>query len=132
MPSDRSAREIERLERAFWQSIVDSDAPTATRMLTEPALMVSGHGAHRFDHAEYARMLDNEGMRLVDYDIGKIDVLFPTEDVAVATYDVEQTVETQGKRNTMQAHDSSTWVRMDGDWRCVAHTESLAPRQGAS
>jgi hypothetical protein len=37
-------QDIEALERAFWQSMVDGKAAVATRMLTEPALMVSGHG----------------------------------------------------------------------------------------
>ena len=125
MATQDTKGEIERLERAFWQSIVDSDAPTATGMLTEPALMVNDHGALRFDHAEYARMLDDETMRLVDYRLSDMDVLTPTRDTAVVTYDAEQTVESNGKRTTMHAHDTSTWVKVDGQWRCVAHTESL-------
>ena len=44
-------QEIERLERAFWQSMVDDRPAVATGMLSEPALMVSGHGALQFDHA---------------------------------------------------------------------------------
>ena len=43
------------LENKFWQAIVDQDADAATDLLTEPALMVSAHGAMKFDHAGYAR-----------------------------------------------------------------------------
>lgn len=124
MATQQTRNEIERLERAFWQSIVDSDATIATGMLTEPALMVNDHGAMRFDHAEYTRMLDDETMRLVDYQLSDMDVLTPTRDTAVVSYDAEQTMESNGKRTTMRAHDTSTWVKVDGQWRCVAHTES--------
>ena len=31
-----------------------------------------------------------------------------------------------GKPLTLEAYDSSVWVRRDGNWRCAAHTETLA------
>ena len=30
-----------------------------------------------------------------------------------------------GKELTEDVVDSSTWVRLDGTWKCVAHTESV-------
>ena len=45
------------LEKKFWQSMVDQDADTAIDMLSEPALMVSSHGAMKFDHAGYRNMV---------------------------------------------------------------------------
>jgi hypothetical protein len=53
------------LEKAFWQSMVDGSAEVATAMLTEPALMVSGHGLNKFDHAAYEKMA---GERLLSAD----------------------------------------------------------------
>ena len=38
---------IEELENRLWQSLVDNDTGTATELLTEPALMVSGCGTFR-------------------------------------------------------------------------------------
>jgi len=52
------------LENKFWQSIVDQDADTATEMLCEPSLMVSTHGAMKFDHAAYRRMASQGSMVL--------------------------------------------------------------------
>jgi len=43
------------LETKFWQSMVDQDPDTAVSLLSEPALMVSAHGAMKFDHAGYRR-----------------------------------------------------------------------------
>ena len=94
-------------------------------MLAEPAiLMVASHGVNRFDHAAYEKMAKDDTYRLTDYRISDFDVLFPTDDVAVATYAVRQSMDMKGKPLTEDVFDSSTWVRMDGDWRCVAHTET--------
>ncbi|RZA21008.1 MAG: nuclear transport factor 2 family protein [Lysobacteraceae bacterium] len=120
-------REIERLEHAFWQSMVDNDPTVATGMLAKRALMVSGHGSMAFDHAGYTRMANDPSHKLLDFTLSELDVLFPSDDVAIATYKVEQKVEYDGKAMQMPAVDSSTWIRSGGDWKCVAHTESLQP-----
>jgi hypothetical protein len=31
-----------------------------------------------------------------------------------------------GKPTTLEAFDSSVWVRRNGNWLCAAHTETLA------
>lgn len=123
MKQDR--QQIEQLEHAFWQSIVDNRPKVATGMLADTALMVSGHGATSFDHAGYTRMANDPAHKLVDYTLSDMDVLFASDDVAIATYKADQLVEHEGRSMQMQAVDSSTWVRTGGDWKCVAHTESL-------
>jgi ketosteroid isomerase-like protein len=122
-----ATREIETLERAFWQSMVDNDPTVATGLLAERALMVSGHGAMSFDHAGYTRMANDPSHKLLAFDLRDLEVLFPSNDVAIATYKVDQQVEYDGKPQTMQAVDSSTWVRGADGWKCAAHTESLQP-----
>lgn len=122
---NNAKRDIERLETAFWQSMVDGQPKVAAGMLAERALMVSGHGAMTFDPAGYVRMANDPSHKLLDYALSDMEVLFPSDDVAIATYKVDQKVERDGKSMTMQAVDSSTWVKSGGDWKCVAHTESL-------
>ena len=129
MDMSQHRQEIEQLEHAFWQSLVDGKAQVATDMLTEPAVMVSGHGAMTFDHAGYTRMASDGRNRLVGFELSDREVVFPKNDVAVATYRASQSVERQGQRETTEVFDSSTWVRMHEGWKCVAHTESQpAPR----
>ena len=53
-----SSKTLIDLETKFWQSMVDQDTDTALEMLTEPALMVSSHGAMKFDHAGYRKMAE--------------------------------------------------------------------------
>lgn len=120
-------REIESLERAFWQSMVDNDPTVATGMLADRALMVSGHGAMSFDHAGYTKMASDPSHKLLSFELSDLEVLLPSDDVAIATYKVDQQVEYEGKPQTMAVVDSSTWVRIGGEWKCAAHTESLQP-----
>lgn len=116
--------DIERLEHAFWQSLVDRDAATAKGLLAPEALMVSSHGAMRFDPAQYEKMLLDPKHGLVEYTLSGMDVLFPTDDIAIATYRAHQKMQMDGQEMEQDVCDSSTWVRMDGAWKCVAHTES--------
>jgi len=125
MSASARKQEIEKLETAFWQSMVDGKSEVATGMLTEPALMVSGHGVHQFDHAAYEKMAADDSYRLTDFRISDFDVVFPTQDVAVASYRVRQSMEAKGRSLTEDVFDTSTWVKLGDAWKCVAHTESL-------
>ncbi|WP_426699857.1 nuclear transport factor 2 family protein [Rhodanobacter sp. Col0626] len=123
MTKSKQQTEIEKLEHAFWKSIVDNTPGVATGMLTEPSLMVSGHGAMRFDHAAYTKMANDTKYRVLEYSLSGMEVLFPSDAVAIATYRVHQKMEMDGKPMEMDVFDSSTWVKVGGDWKCAAHTE---------
>ena len=131
MATSSIASEIEELERRFWQSMVDGTPEVATDLLAERALMVGGHGAISFDKAGYIRMANDPTHRLRAFSMSDFAVLSPADDVAIASYRVQQTVEVDGERKEMAVVDSSTWVRIDDAWKCAAHTESLTPPDGA-
>jgi ketosteroid isomerase-like protein len=119
------------LETRFWQSIVDQDTDTALEMLTEPALMVSSHGAMKFDHAAYRRMAEQGPMVLKNYELSKMEVTFPNDSTAVLTYHARQEMAPRGKDQTtvQEMNDTSTWIKTGDSWKCVMHTES--PAEGA-
>jgi hypothetical protein len=114
------------LENKFWQSMVDEDTDTALAMLNEPALMVSSHGAMKFDHAGYRQMAEKGSMVLKSYQLSDIDVVLPADDTAILTYRVKQTMAPRGKSGslTQEMADTSTWIRRGGQWQCVMHTET--------
>lgn len=123
------AQVIEELENGFWKALVDEDAGTATELLTEPALIVSAHGAMKFDHAGYRRMAESGPRVLTDYALSDMQVVFPNETTAIATYHVRQKVAQRGaeeQADVQEMNDSSTWIKLDGAWKCAMHTESPA------
>ena len=130
-----SSKTLIDLETKFWQSMVDQDADTAVSMLEEPALMVSSHGAMKFDHEGYRKMAKEGSMVLTSFELSDVDVVFPNDATAVVTYRVKQGVSTRGKKanTTQEMADTSTWVMSgDGEWRCVIHTETPIDRKSAA
>jgi hypothetical protein len=114
------------LETRFWQSMVDHDTDAALKLLCEPALMVSTHGAMKFDHAGYRRMADHGSMVVNSFEFSDMEVVFPNDATAILSYRVKQAVAPRGKGATteQQMNDTSTWVRTDQGWRCAMHTEA--------
>lgn len=122
-----SSKTLIELETRFWQALVDEDAGTAISMLEEPALMVSAHGAMKFDHATYRRMAEQGPLVVKSFELSDMQVVFPNDATAVLTYRVEQRVAARGEAKSTTEHmaDSSTWVQSaNGGWRCVIHTET--------
>lgn len=123
------AQVIEDLENRFWQALVDNDAGTATDLLTEPALIVSAHGALKFDHAGYRRLAEQGPRVLTGYELSDMQVVFPNETTAIATYHVRQKVAQRGAEehaDVQEMNDTSTWIKRDGAWKCAMHTETPA------
>lgn len=120
-------QQIVELETRFWQAMVDQDVDSATALLCEPAMMVSSHGALRFDRAGYRKMAEQGPMVVTSFQFDDTKVVFPNEDTAVLSYRVKQGLAPRGKKENQSQlmQDSSTWVRDDGDaWKCVMHTET--------
>ena len=119
------------LETTFWQSLVDRDTDVALNLLCEPALMVSSHGAMKFDHEGYRKMADHGSMVVNSFEFSDMEVVFPNDDTAILTYRVKQEIAPRGKKQTIEQemNDSSTWVQTSGGWQCVMHTETPAQTQ---
>ena len=114
------------LEQKFWQSMVDQNADAATQLLSEPALMVSSHGAMKFDHAGYRKMAEQGTMVVTAFEFSDMQVVFPNEATAILTYRVRQSLSRRDGNQPIvqQMHDSSTWIHTRNGWRCVMHTET--------
>jgi ketosteroid isomerase-like protein len=119
---------IIELENRFWQSLVDNDVDAATDLLTEPALMVSAHGAMKFDHAGYRRMAEQGPMVVTGFELSDVQTIFPNETTAIATYRVKQKIARRGSQeaDVQEMNDTSIWIKRDGSWKCAMHTETAA------
>ena len=125
----KPTQKLQELENRFWQSMVDQDTDVALGLLAEPALMVSSHGSMQFDHAGYRKMAEQGKMVLTSFELSDVDVVFPTETTAILTYHVKQAVAPRGNKGegkVEEMNDTSTWVQVGGEWKCVMHTETPA------
>jgi ketosteroid isomerase-like protein len=121
------------LENRFWQSMVNQDTDTALEMLSEPALMVSSHGAMKFDHADYRQMAEQGAMVITSFELSDMEVVFPNEATAILSYHVKQEIMPRGEDQPIkqEMNDTSTWIQNGGRWQCVMHTETPADPQQA-
>lgn len=118
------AADIMKLETEFWQSMLDQEPEKAAALLTETATSVAMFGIHHFSPTEYIRMAKEGPAKITAFSFSNEKVIFPTPDVAVATYEVEQKFEMKGQPQEMVCLDTTTWVRVDGKWLAAAHTET--------
>ena len=116
---------IVKLEKTFWQSMVDKDANKAMRMIADECLITGPMGTMRSDPEDYRRMTEQGDWKLDEFQFSDVQVIFPADDTAIIAYKVHQTGTMKGEEMDLNCADSTTWVR-DGDaWKCALHTETI-------
>ncbi|MEO6151744.1 MAG: nuclear transport factor 2 family protein [Croceibacterium sp.] len=125
------SQSIVDLETAFWQTMVDKDATKAAGMIADEGLVTGTMGTMRIDPAKYEKMTREGQWSLNTFEFSEVEVVCPSDDVAVIAYKVHQTGQMKGQPMDMQCADSSTWVRSDGEWKCVLHTETVLAKPEA-
>ena len=126
MGSPALEQDLLALEKQFWQAMKDKDAPAAARLTDDPVIVTGPQGVGRIDKKAFARMMETSTWQLERFEISKAEVRMLSDDVAIVAYKVHQELIVEGERLTLEAADSSTWVRRDGRWLCAMHTEALA------
>ena len=63
--------------------------------------------------------------QLRSFTLDKLQVQFTNDDTAIIGYEVTEKLVVDGKPLEMTAYDASVWSRVDGEWKCALHTESV-------
>ena len=118
-------QQIIDLETRFWQSMKDKDVEAAQALVADVTLVTGPHGTMRADPAKFGQLMREAPWTLDRFEMSDVDVIFPSDDVAVITYKVHETGEMEGKPMDMVAADSTVWARAGGDWKVALHTETI-------
>ena len=119
--------DILELERSYWQALRDGDAETPTRLSDDPCIVAGAQGISSLDRYAVANMMKEASWKLEGFEFEPdVKVRLINDDVCVLAYKVHEDVVVDGRMLKLEASDSSTWVRRDGRWVCVLHTEALA------
>ena len=116
MASATIEREIMGLEREYWDSMISKDPKVATRLTADESVIVGAQGVSTVTSKTIGPMVQTDAWTLKRYDFSNFKVTAPTPDIAIVGYHVKEELEVEGKRLTMEANDSSTWVRKNGKW----------------
>jgi hypothetical protein len=112
-------------EKQYWQAIKDRDVPAAMRLTDDPCIITGAQGVARITRTAFAGMLQAGGWTLHEFTLTDVQVRLLGDDVAVLAYKVKELLTVDGKSLTVEAADSSTWIRREGEWMCALHTEAL-------
>jgi ketosteroid isomerase-like protein len=120
-------KQIESLERRYWQALKDQDKEAAIRLTDDPCIVTGAQGVSSLDRATFEKMMSAEqSYALVDFRLDDVKVRSLSDDVAICAYKVHETLEVDGQSIELEANESSTWVRRGGGWVCALHSEAIA------
>jgi hypothetical protein len=63
---------------------------------------------------------------LHDFELKEAEARLLSEDVGIVAYKVHEELTVDGQPVSLDASDSSTWVKRNGQWVCALHTESVS------
>jgi len=119
--------ELLDLEKRYWQAMKDQDVDAAMRLTDEPCIVTGAQGVGLIDRKTLAAMIKATSYTLNRFELKDgAQVRLLRDDVAIVAYQVHEELTVDGKPVTLDAADSSTWVRRDGRWLCALHTEAIA------
>jgi hypothetical protein len=118
-------QQVIELEKRFWRTIMDRDVDAALALTDDPCIIAGASGTAIVDHASFRQIMSAATYTLHDFAIEDAKVRMLSGDVALVAYKVREDLTVDGQKLTLNAADSSVWVRRNGDWRCAMHTESV-------
>jgi ketosteroid isomerase-like protein len=119
-------KELLGLEKEYWQAIKEKDVDAAMRLTDESCIVSGAQGVSRIDKKSLAAMIKGATYTLDDFELSDdAQVRLLRDDVAILAYKVREELTVDGEPVTLEAVDSSTWVRRRGRWVCALHSEAL-------
>jgi hypothetical protein len=125
MATQSVEQELVQLEKEYWQALKDQDVDAAMRLTDDQCIVTGAQGVASLPREAFRGMLTDPSWTLEDYDISDVQARMLSDDVAIVAYKVKENLTVEGKPLTLEAADSSTWVRRNGRWVCALHTEAI-------
>jgi hypothetical protein len=120
--------ELLQVESRYWDSMKDRDPREAEELTGEDCILVGAQGVMAVSGEMVAKMLEDGSWNIDRYtlDESKAQVRMIRDDIAIVAYPVHEELNVEGKKVALDAFDSTVWVKKNGKWVTVLHTESLA------
>ncbi len=113
-------------EKSYWNAIMAKDTKTVERLSDDPCIVVGAQGVGEIDRSAMKKMMEGASYELHSYELADVHFRRLGDDVVALAYKVSEDLTVDGKPVKLEAFDSSVWMKRDGDWVCVVHTEACA------
>jgi hypothetical protein len=120
--SASNEKAITDLEKSAWESYKNKQADAFKKLMSKDYYGEYAEGIKNLDR-EVADMAKTD---LREYSLADMKVVFPSSDVAVITYKTTMQLTFEGKDMSGTYNSASVWVKKDGKWLEVFHTEVKA------
>ena len=123
MATTANEHELMGLEREFWDAIKAKDGRKTARMTDDKCIVVGAQGVSAIDPKTMEKLTVEGEWTLQQYtfDEQNAQVRFVNDDVAIVAYKVKESLIVEGRPLSLEAADSSTWIRSNGRWLCAQH-----------
>ena len=123
---DALKQELLAREERYWNAIKEKDSQVAVHLSDDPCIVVGAQGVSEVSRSALSKMLEGATFELEGFALEDVHFRRLSNDVAALAYKVSEDLMVDGEKVKLDAFDSSVWMRRDGEWVCVVHTESLA------
>ena len=113
-------------EKSYWNAIMTKDTKTVERLSDDPCIVVGAQGVGEIGRNAMKKMLEGAKYELNLYALDDVHFRRLGDDVVALAYKVSEDLTVDGKPVKLEAFDSSVWMKRNGDWVCVVHTEACA------
>jgi limonene-1,2-epoxide hydrolase len=126
MGTKTTSTELLKLERQFWGALKERDVDTAVNLTDFPCVVTGPQGIGSIGKKEFSTMMQDQSFSIDRFELDdNAQVRMLSDDVAVLAYKIHEELTVGGKPLTLDAADSSTWIRRDGRWLCALHSEAI-------
>ena len=119
-------KELVVLEEGYWTALKERNVEAAAKLTDFPCIVTGAQGVGRIGREAFIAMMRDPRYTIERFELKAIEVRLLREDVAIVAYKVHEDLTVDGKTVSIDAADSSTWIRRDGRWACAMHSEALA------
>ena len=122
--SDATTSELAGLEQEYWRAIQAGDIDRMTELTDFPCILTGGQGVVCLDAAHLRAMMEADNWHINHFELTDLQVRLLADDVALVAYKVSEKLTVEGEKLSLDAADSSVWVRRGERWRCAHHSEA--------
>ena len=123
---DALEQELLAREKRYWNAIKTKDARVAAQLTDDPCIVVGAQGVGELSRSAVSSMLEGASYTLDEFSLEDVHFRRLGDDVVALAYKVREDLTVDGQKVKLEAFDSSVWMKRNGDWVCVVHTESPA------
>lgn len=117
--------QIIELEKKYWQGMEDYDYEIIKKLTHFPCIIASKNGVQSVDEATFKKMFESgSGTKIKIMNFSKVETQVIAENCGIIAYLIEFGMPDSKQKPSLKCACTSTWVRENGSWSCVLHTES--------